>query len=131
MSPSAVWHPFTQHATEPPVPEVVRTQGAFLETRDGRRILDAISSWWVITHGHRHPAIMAAIAGATERLDQVIFAGFTHEPAEALARALVSLAPPGLDHVFYSDSGSTSVEVALKMALGAARNRGEARTGSW
>lgn len=107
---------------------MVRTQGAFLETRDGRRILDAISSWWVVTHGHRHPAIMAAIAQATERLDQVIFAGFTHEPAERLARALVELAPAGLAHVFYSDSGSTSVEVALKMALGAARNRGEART---
>jgi len=127
MTASPVWRPFTQHATEPPATEVVRTQGAFLETRDGRRILDAISSWWVVTHGHRHPAIMAAIADATERLDQVIFAGFTHEPAERLARALVGMAPAGLDHVFYSDSGSTSVEVALKMALGAARNRGEAR----
>jgi adenosylmethionine---8-amino-7-oxononanoate aminotransferase len=127
MSCSPVWHPFTQHAIEPPAPEVVRTKGAYLETRDGRRILDAISSWWVVTHGHRHPRIVEAIRAAADRLDQVIFAGFTHEPAERLARELVALAPAGLDYVFYSDSGSTSVEVALKMALGAARNRTEAR----
>jgi adenosylmethionine-8-amino-7-oxononanoate aminotransferase len=107
--------------------EVVRTEGAYLELGDGRRILDAISSWWVTTHGHRHPRIVEAIRSAAEQLDQVIFAGFTHAPAEQLASELVALAPPGLDHVFYSDSGSTSVEVALKMALGAARNRGERR----
>lgn len=127
MSRSPVWHPFTQHAVEPPPPEVVRTGGAYLETRNGRRILDAISSWWVVTHGHRHPRIVEAIRTAAEQLDQVIFAGFTHEPAERLARELVALAPAGLEYVFYSDSGSTSVEVALKMALGAARNCAEAR----
>jgi adenosylmethionine---8-amino-7-oxononanoate aminotransferase len=66
MSSSPVWHPFTQHATEPPIPEIIRTEGAYLETRDGRRILDAISSWWVVTHGHRHPLIMAAIRSAAE-----------------------------------------------------------------
>jgi adenosylmethionine-8-amino-7-oxononanoate aminotransferase len=81
----------------------------------------------VITHGHCHPRIVAAIARQAERLDQVIFAGYTHEPAEQLARALVAIAPPDLDYVFFSDSGSTSVEVALKMALGYWRNRGEAR----
>jgi len=128
MTPSAVWHPFTQHATEPAPPLVARTEGAYLETADGRRILDAISSWWVITHGHRHPAIMAAIREASESLDQIIFAGFTHAPAEELAQELVTLAPAGLEHVFFSDSGSTCVEVALKMALGTARNRGEGRT---
>lgn len=129
MLPSSpVWHPFTQHATEPAPPRIVRTEGAYLETDDGRRILDCISSWWVITHGHRHPAIMAAIREASESLDQIIFAGFTHEPAEALARELVKLAPAGLDHVFFSDSGSTCVEVALKMALGTFRNRGERRS---
>lgn len=125
---SPVWHPFTQHGAEPPPIPVSRTEGAWIETTDSRRILDGISSWWVVTHGHRHPAIMRAIQKACESLDQVIFAGFTHEPAEQLSRALVRLAPPGLDHVFYSDSGSTSVEVALKMALGASRNRGEGRT---
>lgn len=107
---------------------IARTEGAYLEASDGQRILDAISSWWVITHGHRHPKIVEAIRDATETLDQVIFAGFTHEPAEQLASALVDMAPAGLNRVFYSDSGSTSVEVALKMALGFYRNNGAART---
>lgn len=128
MSHSAVWHPFTQHATEPAPPMIARTEGAYVETSDGKRILDAISSWWVITHGHRHPKIIEAIRTATETLDQVIFAGLTHEPAEKLASALVEMAPAGLDWVFYSDSGSTSVEVALKMALGFHRNNGTARS---
>ncbi|MFG1423694.1 adenosylmethionine--8-amino-7-oxononanoate transaminase [Roseixanthobacter liquoris] len=128
MRTSPVWHPFTQHATEPAPPLIARTQGAYLETAEGKRILDAISSWWVITHGHRHPPIMEAIRAAALELDQIIFAGFTHAPAEALARELVALTPAGLDHVFYSDSGSTAVEVALKMALGTFRNRGEARS---
>jgi adenosylmethionine-8-amino-7-oxononanoate aminotransferase len=126
-TPSPVWHPFTQHALQPEMLEIATAEGAWLETRDGRRILDAISSWWVVTHGHRHPHIMAAIKREADRLDQVIFAGFTHEPAERLARALIAVAPHGLAHAFYSDSGSTSVEVALKMALGYWRNIGEAR----
>ncbi|TIQ42708.1 adenosylmethionine--8-amino-7-oxononanoate transaminase [Mesorhizobium sp.] len=128
MSGSAVWHPFTQHATEPMPPTIVRTEGAYVETREGKRILDAISSWWVITHGHRHPKIVKAIREATETLDQVIFAGLSHEPAERLASILVDMAPTGLDWVFYSDSGSTSVEVALKMALGFHRNNGAPRS---
>ncbi|QOF72143.1 adenosylmethionine--8-amino-7-oxononanoate transaminase [Aminobacter sp. SR38] len=128
MNRSAVWHPFTQHATEPVPPVIARTEGAYVETTDGKRILDAISSWWVITHGHRHPKIVEAIRNATETLDQVIFAGLTHEPAEKLASALVEMAPSGLDWVFFSDSGSTSVEVALKMALGFHRNNGSPRS---
>ena len=125
---SPVWRPFTQHALQPTAFKIARAEGAWLEAEDGTRFLDAISSWWVITHGHRHPAIMQAIREETERLDQIVFAGFTHEPAEALARRLVTLTPPGLDFVFYSDSGSTCVEVAIKMALGFWRNRGDART---
>lgn len=128
MTSSAVWRPFTQHALEPEPPRIARSEGAYLYDADGRAILDAISSWWVTTHGHRHPTIMAAIREATETLDQVIFAGLTHEPAEALALELLALAPAGLAHVFFSDSGSTAVEVALKMALGASRNRGDGRT---
>lgn len=128
MSQSRVWHPFTQHALEPTIPEIVRTDGAYIHKADGTRILDAISSWWVVTHGHRHPHIMKAIETTAASLDQIIFAGFTHEPAERLARALVGLAPAGLDWVFYSDSGSTCVEVALKMALGYFRNIGAPRT---
>jgi adenosylmethionine---8-amino-7-oxononanoate aminotransferase len=126
-APSPVWHPFTQHGLEEPIPTVVRGEGAILHTADGRRIIDAISSWWVTTHGHCHPRIMAAIREQTEKLDQIIFAGWTHQPAEDLARRLVAIAPrqgnQALDYVFYSDSGSTSVEVALKMALGFWANR--------
>jgi len=124
---SPVWHPFTQHGLGEPIPEVVRTEGAALHTRDGGRFVDAISSWWVTTHGHCHPRIMAAIAEQAGQMDQIIFAGWTHEPAETLARELVRILPDPLQHVFYSDSGSTSVEVALKMALGFWDNRGEPR----
>ena len=109
------------------MPRVDRGEGAWLETEHGR-LLDAISSWWVITHGHRHPRIIDAIKAQADQLDQVIFAGFTHQPAEDLARGLIALAPPGLSHVFYSDSGSTAVEVALKMALGFWKNHGSPRS---
>ena len=128
MSRSPVWHPFTQHALALPALEIVHGDGAWLEARDGARLLDMISSWWVVTHGHRHPRIVQAIKDQSDRLDQVIFAGFTHAPAEDLARRLIARIGAPLAHVFYSDSGSTAVEVALKMALGFWRNRGEART---
>jgi adenosylmethionine-8-amino-7-oxononanoate aminotransferase len=124
---SPIWHPFTQHALRPCLPSAVRAEGAYVTTADGRRVLDAISSWWVVTHGHRHPRIVAAIKTQCDALDQVIFAEFTHEPAETLARKLLAIAPAGLEHVFFSESGSTSVEVALKMALGFWRHRGEPR----
>ncbi len=130
---SPIWHPFTQHALQPSATMIARGDGAWLETPDGRRILDAISSWWVVTHGHRHPDIIAAVKAQADELDQVIFAGFTHAPAERVARQLVDLAGAAfgdglLAHVFFSDSGSTAVEVALKMALGFWRNVGEPRT---
>ena len=124
---SPIWHPFTQHDLQPWMLEIAGAQGAWLETAAGGRLLDGIASWWVVTHGHCHPRIVAAIEAQTRRLDQVIFAGFTHAPAEMLARSLVEIAPGGLAHVFFSDSGSTSVEVALKMALGYWRNIGEKR----
>jgi adenosylmethionine---8-amino-7-oxononanoate aminotransferase len=124
---SPVWHPFTQHGLNEPIPLVARTEGAALYTQGGRRVIDAISSWWVTTHGHRQPRIMAAIREATESLDQLIFAGWTHQPAEDLARGLVEMMPAPLAHVFYSDSGSTAVEVALKMALGYWLNIGAPR----
>ena len=127
MSGSPVWHPFTQHGLGEPIPLVTHAEGAVLHTADGRRVIDAISSWWVTTHGHCHPRIMAAIAAQTQKLDQIIYAGWTHEHAETLARGLTAIMPPALTRVFYSDSGSTSVEVALKMALGFWTNRGEAR----
>lgn len=125
---SPVWHPFTQHAVQPEATMISKGEGAWLEAADGKRIFDAISSWWVVTHGHRHPHIVQAIKDQTDRLDQVIFAGFTHEPAEKLARHLVAITPPELKYVFFSDSGSTSVEVALKMALGYWQHQGSKRS---
>ena len=125
---SPIWHPFTQHALVAEMTKVVRGEGAYLYTEDGRRIIDAIASWWVVTHGHCHPRIVSAIRDQAEQLNQVIFAGFTHEPAEQVAALLLKLAPHGLDYVFFSDSGSTSVEVALKMALGYWHNIGEPRS---
>ena len=129
---SPVWHPFTQHGVLGDVPRIVGAHGAKLECADGRRLIDAISSWWVTTHGHGEPRIASAISEAAGTLDQVIFAGLTHPAAEDVARGLVRLAPPSrtrpaLAHVFFSDSGSTSVEVALKMALGYWRNVGDVR----
>lgn len=124
---SPVWHPFTQHGLNEPIPLVTHAESAALHTADGRRIIDAISSWWVTTHGHCHPRIMAAITVQADKLDQIIFAGWTHAPAEELGERLVALLDYRLPHVFYSDSGSTSVEVALKMALGYWLNRGEPR----
>jgi adenosylmethionine---8-amino-7-oxononanoate aminotransferase len=125
---SPIWHPFTQHALQPDMVRIERGEGAYLYAADGRRIIDAISSWWVVTHGHCHPAIVRAIQEQAERLTQIIFAGYTHEPAERVASALLKLAPRGLDYVFFSDSGSTSVEVALKMAFGYWHNIGEPRS---
>src|SRR5579859_524552 len=125
---SPVWHPFTQQALQDEMTRIVRGEGAYLYTADGRRIIDAIASWWVVTHGHCHPKIVGAIQNQAEKLNQIIFAGHTHEPAEEVAALLLKLAPRGLDYVFFSDSGSTSVEVALKMALGYWHNTGKPRT---
>jgi adenosylmethionine---8-amino-7-oxononanoate aminotransferase len=112
-----LWHPFTQEGVDP-APLVVRGgKGVFIETQDDRQILDAISSWWVNIHGHSHPAIAKAVAEQAARLEHVLFAGFSHEPAEELAARLGKVIPPPLRHVFFSDDGSTAVEVALKIAL--------------
>lgn len=120
---SPIWHPFTQHGLSESVPLVKSAKGALLHLSDGSTLIDGISSWWVNTHGHCHPRIASAIAEQAGTLDQLIFAGYTHEPAEEVARGLVEIAPhvegcDPLSHVFFSDSGSTAVEVALKMALG-------------
>ncbi|MFB6452208.1 adenosylmethionine--8-amino-7-oxononanoate transaminase [Bradyrhizobium tunisiense] len=125
---SAIWHPFTQHALQGEMTRVLRGDGAYLYTADDRRIIDAISSWWVVTHGHCQPHIVSAIQEQAGKLNQIIFAGYIHDPAEEVAALLLKLAPRGLDHVFFSDSGSTSVEVALKMAIGYWNNIGEPRT---
>ena len=128
ITPSPIWHPFTQHGLGDTIPLIARGDGARLYDADGNHWVDAISSWWVTTHGHAHPRIMAAVRDQSEKLDQLIFAGWTHEPAETLAAELIRITPDPLTRVFFSDSGSTSVEVALKMALGYWFNIGEPRS---
>ena len=118
------WHPFTQHCLVKPEIKITKGEAAYLYDEAGRKILDAISSWWVNLHGHSHPTIAEAIAKQAKHLEHVIFSGFTHEPAEELSSRLLKIAPPGLSHVFYSDNGSTAVEVALKMAVGYWHNQG-------
>ncbi len=122
-----LWHPFTQHALADEETLIVQARGAMVMTRDGREVIDGISSWWVTTHGHCHPAIVHAVQEQAAQLDQVLFAGFTHAPAEQLAEELLAFAPCGWDHVFLSDSGSTAVEVALKMAVGFHAHHGTPR----
>jgi len=121
------WHPYTQHQLEREPLAVVGASGAWLELADGRRLLDGISSWWATLHGHGEERIAAALAAQARTLDHVLFAGATHEPAVRLAEELLQLVPPGLTRVFYSDDGSTAVEVALKMVAQAWFQRGEPR----
>jgi adenosylmethionine---8-amino-7-oxononanoate aminotransferase len=116
-SPLRIWHPFTNFALDPPPLHVVRAEGVWLYTQDGRRILDAISSWWVNLHGHANPRIAAAIAAQARKLEHVILAGFTHDAAEELASRLRKWVAPNLTHMFFSDDGSTAVEVAMKLAV--------------
>lgn len=120
-----IWHPFTQPHIDPAPLRVARAEGAYLYTEDGRNILDAISSWWVNLHGHGHPRIAAAIAEQARVLDHVLLAGFTHPKVEQLTSKLRRVIPPLLTHIFYSDDGSTAVEVALKLALQYWQNRGQ------
>lgn len=123
-----IWHPFTplRGAGDPIL--ISSGEGAYLHTPDGRKILDAISSWWVNLHGHAHPHIAAAIAAQAKKLEQVIFAGFTHEPAIRLSENLLRILPSGQVKIFFSDNGSTAVEVALKMAFQFWYNLGEKKT---
>jgi len=122
---ACVWHPYTQMLTAPPPLPIVRGEGAYLYIEDGRRLLDGISSWWVNIHGHSHPYLNAALADQARRLEHVMFAGCTHPPAVDLAERLVAAVPSGLTRVFYSDNGSTAVEVALKLACQYWGNQGQ------
>jgi adenosylmethionine-8-amino-7-oxononanoate aminotransferase len=121
-----LWHPYTQMKTAPAPLPIVRGEGVYLYTEDGRQLLDGISSWWVNIHGHSHPRLNRALIEQAERLEHVLFAGCTHLPAVELAERLVGVLPPGLTRVFYSDNGSTAVEVALKLAHQFWRNTGQA-----
>jgi len=112
-----IWHPFSNSVLDPPPIRVAKAEGVFLHTADGRNIIDAISSWWVNLHGHGNPRIAAAISEQARKLEHVILAGFTQDAAEELAMRLRKWIPPNLTHMFFSDDGSTAVEVALKLAV--------------
>ncbi|HQR28291.1 MAG TPA: adenosylmethionine--8-amino-7-oxononanoate transaminase [Nocardioides sp.] len=112
-----LWHPYTSMTEPTPTRLVVGAEGTRLLLADGREVVDAMSSWWAAIHGYRHPALDAALARQAGEFAHVMFGGLTHEPAVRLAHRLVDLAPEGLDRVFLADSGSVSVEVALKMVL--------------
>jgi adenosylmethionine---8-amino-7-oxononanoate aminotransferase len=122
-----VWHPFTQHKTESDPIVIARAKGASLFDTDGKEYLDLAASWWTCTHGHAHPKLNAALAEQASRFEHVMFAGFTHQPAADLAALLAKTLPGDLNRVFFSDDGSTSVEVALKIAYQYWINCGESR----
>lgn len=124
-----IWHPYASVANPPPVRFVKEAHGVNLMLHDGSTLVDAVSSWWCVAHGHSHPHIVEAMRRQSERLSHVMFGGLTHEPAIELAERLVQLAPPGLDRVFFADSGSISVEVAAKMAVQYQHARGFPRKG--
>lgn len=124
---NVIWHPFTQMQTAPlPIP-IVRGDGTVLYDADGREYLDMIASWWVNLHGHAHPYIARRVSEQLLTLEHVIFAGFTHEPAVRLAERLLAILPEDHAKIFYSDNGSTAVEVALKMAFQYWHNEGKPR----
>jgi adenosylmethionine-8-amino-7-oxononanoate aminotransferase len=125
---AAIWHPYTQMQTAlPPIP-IVKGEGALLFAEDGKTYIDAVSSWWVNIHGHAHPHIAQKIYEQALRLEHVIFAGFTHPIAVELAERLLNIIPQNQTKVFYSDNGSTAVEVAIKMCLQYWNNQGIHRT---
>lgn len=122
-----LWHPFTILKDAPDPLKVKSGKGSWLTLDDGREVLDAISSWWVNIHGHTHPEVADAIYKQAQTLEHVIFAGFTHDPAEQLAEMIVDKLPNNLSRVFYSDNGSTAVEVGMKLAYQFWKNKGEER----
>ncbi|WP_037311456.1 adenosylmethionine--8-amino-7-oxononanoate transaminase [Ruegeria halocynthiae] len=112
-----LWHPYTNVLDPGPMHLITGADGVWLTRDDGTRMIDAMSSWWCAVHGHRHPAITGAMQAQLQQMPHVMFGGLTHQPAIDLGRTLVGLLPDGLDRIFYSDSGSVAIEVALKMAV--------------
>lgn len=122
------WHPYTQMKTADSIIPIVKGEGIYLFDNEGNKYMDVVSSWWVTLHGHSHPYIAQRIFEQLNTLEQVIFAGFTHEPAIQLSENLLKLLPTNQKKVFYSDNGSTAVEVALKMCIQYAHNQGKQKT---
>ncbi|MDB5601791.1 MAG: adenosylmethionine-8-amino-7-oxononanoate aminotransferase [Xanthobacteraceae bacterium] len=121
---SHLWRPYAQMKTSSPPLAVARTEGCRIVLEDGRELIDGIASWWTACHGYNHPHIRAAVERQLAAMPHVMFGGLTHQPAETLARRLAAMLPGDLDHVFFSDSGSVAVEVAMKMAVQFGLNRG-------
>src|SRR5215472_15499807 len=119
-----VWLPYAQMKTTAPPLAVARTEGTRIHLADGRVLVDGIASWWTAAHGYNHPHIEDAMRRQLERMPHVMFGGLANEPALTLARRLAELLPPGLERVFFADSGSVAVEVAVKMAVQYWLNRG-------
>ncbi len=120
-----VWHPYAAMPNPLPVFPVRSAKGVRIELEDGRSLIDGISSWWTCIHGYNHPQLNAAAHAQIERMSHVMFGGLTHRPAVNLAKKLIDITPADLQHVFFSDSGSVAVEVAMKMAVQYWHNRGE------
>lgn len=127
MNDYTVWRPYCQMKTAPAPIEVIAAEGNTLVTAKHGRLLDGMASWWSACHGHRHPHIVQAIQTQMDKLPHVMFGGITHEGAERLATRLTKIVPGELSHVFFADSGSVAVEVAMKMAMGVARRRGHSQ----
>ncbi|MDW5376856.1 adenosylmethionine--8-amino-7-oxononanoate transaminase [Halomonas sp. HP20-15] len=124
MPPPTLWHPYAQMKALPPAPKVVGGKGAWLQLENGESLLDATCSWWCMIHGYGHPRLIEALKRQADTLCHVMLGGLTHDPAQQLADALVRVTPEGLNHVFYSDSGSVGMEVAMKMAVQYQAQRG-------
>ncbi|MFT5171416.1 MAG: adenosylmethionine-8-amino-7-oxononanoate aminotransferase [Candidatus Marinamargulisbacteria bacterium] len=122
---SAIWFPYQQMKSLGDVPEVVSGKGVYLNFSDGQKAIDAVSSWWCVIHGYAHQDLNRALTTQAEKMSHVMLGGLTHAPAETLAEKLVSITPEGLNHVFFGDSGSVGVEIAIKMAVQYWKNKGK------